>query len=101
MTFEMYKKGSKYIDELIQVVEVPFEDAIDGDVFKQNDWIDLKSDIEDSNLIIVEIQVRMRYQLLQCGICAQCGMMKLEYQLLTRVLRLYAVVLALRSRRKR
>ena len=63
MTFEMYKKGSKYIDELIQVVEVPFEDAIDGDVFKQKDWIDLKSDIEDSNLIIVEVQVRTRYRL--------------------------------------
>ena len=63
MTFEMYKKGSKYIDELMQVVEVLFENALDRVVFKQNDWIDLKSDIEDPNLIIVEVQVKTRYQL--------------------------------------
>ena len=58
MTKEMYRKGSKCIDELLQVVDVPLPDSLAKDIFLRNDWKLLSAQISASKPILVQVKVR-------------------------------------------
>ena len=58
MTVEMHTKGSKYIDELMQLTNMLLPGTFDdGNIFKQNEWKVLEDDVHALGSIVVKIQV--------------------------------------------
>ena len=57
MTMEMHTRGSKYIDEFMQLTNIFLPGTFDWNIFKLNEWKVLEDDLHGLGSIAIKTQV--------------------------------------------